>query len=83
MDFSRKTFFFECFSCISLRYDQLTEPGNSMLQKGQVRDSNRITLISALKQTGFTAIDVGIAPDDLGKLQLTIETALDKGEKLF
>lgn len=63
--------------------NELTEPESSKLHRGQVRDSNRITLLSALKQAGFPVIDIGIAPDDLGKLQLTIETALEKADVII
>lgn len=60
--------------------NELAEPGSSSLERGQVRDSNRITLLSALKAAGYQTIDLGIAPDDLGKLQLILEHALEKAD---
>lgn len=33
------------------------------LGPGQIRDANRTTLISAVKEQGFPVVDLGIAPD--------------------
>ena len=41
---------------------QLLEPDKE-LEVGKIRDSNRITLVSALQQHGFKVFDLGIAKD--------------------
>jgi molybdopterin molybdotransferase len=43
--------------------DELVE-GGVPLQPGQIRDSNRLTLLSLCRQSGFDAVDLGRAPDD-------------------
>ncbi|CAI4210646.1 unnamed protein product [Parascedosporium putredinis] len=50
--------------------DEIVEhdkPGN--LRLGEVRDTNRITLLSAVRQWGFEAVDLGIARDKPGTLE--------------
>ena len=42
--------------------DELVE-GGARLQPGQIRDSNRRTIISLLRRDGFVAVDLGIARD--------------------
>ena len=46
-----------------------------VLAQGQIRDSNRRTLISLLTGDGFIAIDLGLVPDD----EAAIESALVNG----
>ena len=43
--------------------NELQEPREA-LQKGKIRDSNRITLLSLLKEYEFVAKDLGIAVDE-------------------
>jgi molybdopterin molybdotransferase len=43
--------------------DELVEGGGA-LRPGQIRDSNRATLMALLRRDGFRAVDLGIAPDD-------------------
>ncbi len=40
--------------------DELVE-GSAPLQPGQIRDSNRLTLLSLCRQSGFDAVDLGAA----------------------
>lgn len=47
--------------------DELQEAGE-LLRPGQVYDSNRITLISLLKENGFNPLDFGIAVDEYVKI---------------
>jgi molybdopterin molybdotransferase len=54
--------------------DELVE-GAVPLQPGQIRDSNRRTLLSLLQRDGFVAVDLGIARDD----EEAIEQALGEG----
>lgn len=42
--------------------DELVDDG-SPLQPGQIRDSNRLTLLTLLEESGFDAIDLGLARD--------------------
>jgi molybdenum cofactor synthesis domain-containing protein len=42
--------------------DELVEGGGALLP-GQIRDSNRRTLMALLRRDGFVAVDLGIAPD--------------------
>lgn len=43
--------------------DELRQPGES-LNTGDIYDSNRIALISALRQLGTQVLDLGVLPDD-------------------
>lgn len=54
--------------------DELVE-GSGRLEPGQIRDSNRRTLISLLARDDFVAVDLGIARDD----EAVIEGALVDG----
>ncbi len=54
--------------------DELVE-GGAPLQPGQIRDSNRITLLSLAKDAGFEPVDLGLIPDD----EAAIEEALNNG----
>jgi molybdopterin molybdotransferase len=48
--------------------DELVEGGGALLP-GQIRDSNRRTLMALLRRDGFTAVDLGIAPDDEAEIE--------------
>ncbi|KAI0132669.1 gephyrin [Xylariales sp. AK1849] len=57
--------------------DEIVEhdrPGD--LRLGEVRDTNRITLMSAAKEQGFEVVDLGIASDKPGTLEETLRNAL-------
>ncbi|RLU19094.1 hypothetical protein DMN91_009452 [Ooceraea biroi] len=58
--------------------DELQEADGQLLKPGRVFDSNRITLISLLRENGFKSIDFGIAVDDESALIQKITEALDK-----
>jgi molybdenum cofactor synthesis domain-containing protein len=47
--------------------------GPSPLAPGQIRDSNRPTLLALVAQAGFEAVDLGWAPDDEAAIAATIE----------
>jgi len=51
-------------------------PGN--LKLGEVRDSNRPTLLTVIKSVGFSAIDLGIAGDTPGAHESALKAALEK-----
>jgi len=48
--------------------DELVE-GAAALLPGQIRDSNRRTLMALLRRDGFVAVDLGIAPDVDGEIE--------------
>jgi molybdopterin molybdotransferase len=48
--------------------DELVEGGGALLP-GQIRDSNRRTLMALLRRDGFVAVDLGIAPDVEGEIE--------------
>ena len=48
--------------------DELVE-GDGSLLPGQIRDSNRRTLLALLQRDGFAAVDLGIARDDEGEIE--------------
>jgi molybdenum cofactor synthesis domain-containing protein len=54
--------------------DELVESGP--LERGQIRDSNRITLLSLVRDSGFDAIDLGIARDDEASVTDAIQRAV-------
>lgn len=59
--------------------DEIVEhnrPG--VLRHGEVRDTNRPTLISAAKNWGYEVIDLGIASDKPGDLEETLRDSLRK-----
>ncbi|KAI0100916.1 molybdenum cofactor synthesis domain-containing protein [Nemania sp. FL0031] len=49
-------------------------PGD--LRLGEVRDTNRITLMCAAREQGFEVVDLGIAADKPGTLEQTLRDAL-------
>lgn len=64
--------------------DEIVEyhrPGN--LRLGEVRDTNRITLISAAKEWGFEVVDLGIAKDKPGSLEETLRDGLRRADILI
>ncbi|KAK3706923.1 hypothetical protein LTR37_012422 [Vermiconidia calcicola] len=48
------------------------------LRLGEVRDTNRPTLLTAVKGSGFEAVDLGIASDKPGALEQTLRDAMRK-----
>jgi molybdopterin molybdotransferase len=52
--------------------DELVE-GPQALEPGQIRDSNRITLLSLLVQSGCDGVDLGRIPDDPDAIAAAIE----------
>lgn len=46
------------------------------LRVGQVRDTNKITLLSAVRESGFEPFDLGIARDDADSLEETLRRGL-------
>ncbi|KAH6607840.1 gephyrin [Trichoderma cornu-damae] len=53
------------------------------LKAGEVRDTNRITLISAARERGFSVVDLGIASDRPGALEETLRAGLGEADVLI
>ncbi|KHN97937.1 gephyrin [Metarhizium album ARSEF 1941] len=53
------------------------------LRLGEVRDTNRITLISAAKEWGFEVVDLGISKDKPGLLEETLRGGLRQANVLI
>lgn len=59
--------------------DELREPGVP-LAPGQIRDSNRYTLMAAVQEAGGTPIDLGTVPDEAPALRAALERGLDEAD---
>ena len=57
--------------------DELVEGGGT-LAPGQIRDSNRATLLSLLARDGFRPLDLGIAPDDEGEIERRLRDGAER-----
>jgi molybdopterin molybdotransferase len=55
--------------------DELVE-GAAPLRPGQIRDSNRPTLLAMVREAGGEAVDLGVARDDEDAIRATLEQAL-------
>jgi len=51
--------------------DELVE-GSEPLKPGQIRDSNRLTLLSLAREAGFTPVDLGLVGDDEKAIEDTL-----------
>jgi molybdenum cofactor synthesis domain-containing protein len=61
--------------------DELVE-GPAELRPGQIRDSNRPTLLALARQSGFTAIDLGLVGDDENAITAAVERGLTSCDAL-
>ena len=59
--------------------DELVEPGQTP-GPGQIRDSNRYTLMAAVRQLGAVPLDLGIAQDEPGDLEARVRRGLSEGD---
>ena len=62
--------------------DEIVEPHESPAL-GQIRDSNRFSLIGVVKQAGAEPVDWGIVRDKTGSLEATIERGLAEADALL
>ncbi len=61
--------------------NELARPDEANLSQGQIRDSNKSLLYTALKSFGITNIvDAGIASDDADKTYEIFKSALEKSD---
>ncbi|KAK1845938.1 molybdenum cofactor biosynthesis protein [Colletotrichum chrysophilum] len=64
--------------------DEIIEPDRpGGLRLGEVRDTNRITLMSAARQWGFDVVDLGIARDKPGSLEENLREGLRRFDLLI
>src|SRR5436190_7757414 len=61
--------------------DELVD-GPDPLAPGQIRDSNRHTLLALAKESGFQAVDLGLARDDPAEIEAVIRRGLDACDAL-
>jgi len=57
--------------------DELVEPGEP-LGPGQIRDSNRRTLLALVAEAGAEAVDLGRSPDEPGAIEATFRRAVEE-----
>ena len=57
--------------------DELVDSGDR-LEPGQIRDSNRRTLLSLLRRDGFVAVDLGLARDDEAQIEAALRDGVDR-----
>lgn len=57
--------------------DEIVEPDETP-GPGQIRDSNRFSLMGAVREAGAEAHDMGLAPDDAGELEAFLRDGLDR-----
>jgi len=62
--------------------DELVEPGEPV-KPGQIRDSNRFSLMSAVREVGGIPIDLGKVTDEAGTLQETMARGLHQADAIL
>ncbi|XP_078042952.1 molybdenum cofactor synthesis protein cinnamon [Augochlora pura] len=62
--------------------DELQSPGTDLMP-GRVYDSNKITLLTVLKENGFQPVDMGIAQDEEAAMISKIKEALQEVDVLI
>ncbi len=62
--------------------DELVESG-SFVNRGQIRDSNRKTLIGLLQQASFEAIDLGLVKDNEDEIYTAIKSGISRCDALI
>jgi molybdopterin molybdotransferase len=61
--------------------DELVESGS--LRPGQIRDSNRTTLLALATRDGFEAVDLGIARDDEAAIRAALARGVERCDALL
>ena len=62
--------------------DELVE-GSQPLEAGQIRDSNRHTLLALADRDGFEAIDLGMIPDDEDQIEAAVRSGAAECDALL
>lgn len=63
--------------------DEVVEPHIADLAPGKIRDTNRVILVSALRELGVDVIDFGIVGDDAGELSDAYRRAADAADAVI
>lgn len=64
--------------------DELVEPDNPRaLANGEIRDSNRASLLAVVSSWGYSTVDLGIAKDQPGDLESILRHALDSADVII
>jgi molybdenum cofactor synthesis domain-containing protein len=61
--------------------DELVE-GPAVLRPGQIRDSNRPTLLALVRRSGFAAVDLGLIGDDEAAIEAAVRHGLETCDAL-
>ncbi|MDG1845585.1 MAG: molybdopterin molybdotransferase MoeA [Acidimicrobiales bacterium] len=62
--------------------DELVQ-GSQTLQPGQIRDSNRFSLLALLERDGFPTVDLGLIPDNKEAIEKTVFEGLEESDALL
>ena len=62
--------------------DELVE-GSTPLRPGQIRDTNRLTLLSLCRRSGFEVLDLGVARDDEDEIRTAIRRGVTEADALI
>ena len=62
--------------------DELVE-GPEPLQPGQIRDSNRLTLLSMVAEAGFHAVDLGLVRDNDKAIRTALKTGVEQTDAVI
>ena len=62
--------------------DELVDDGGP-LEPGQIRDSNRLTLLTLLAESGFEGVDLGIAPDTESAIEAAFRDGVDRCDAIL
>ena len=62
--------------------DELVE-GPGRLQSGQIRDSNRLTLLSLVAEGGFEPVDLGLIPDDEDAIRRALKRGVEETDAVI
>lgn len=61
--------------------DELVD-GSGALAPGQIRDSNRVTLLAMLTESGFDTVDLGLVRDEEGLIEVAVRGAVERCDAL-
>ncbi len=62
--------------------DELVQ-GGGPLERGQIRDSNRLALLALCQRSGFHAVDLGLVPDDEDRIEGALRNGVDRCDALL
>lgn len=62
--------------------DELVQ-GGGPLERGQIRDSNRLALLALCRRSGFHAVDLGLVPDDEERIEAALRNGVDRCDALL